>query len=418
MATHDIPLLIHQIKALNSTSKETLMLGGLGTGKSHTGALWIIKNALQYPKARLLIAANTYSQLQTASVSTLTKLLDEYNIPYKAVLSGSQKRIEINKTIVYLYSLENYDQLRGIEISHAWVDELAFAKDEALKVLLGRMRWQPRGEDIPIQLLYTTTPNGFNFLYKKFGFMQKRQAADRKKCLIQARTQDNIYLPEGYYDDLLEEYGGEDSPLARQELFGEFVSLQGGAIYWGFDRKINVEECTLDPRYPVYIATDFNVEEMNAVVGQYIRGKFYICEHIHLTDSNSNTYDLADHIVSKYATKYRVKIIPDSTGASRKTSAIAGQSDHKILRDAGLEVITTKNPLIRNRQNNVNMKFKKNQLVIDSKLTDLIEEIETLSARDKEGSVSHAAVCVGYLVWHLDPLKRVKTSRGSYEQSL
>lgn len=421
MAEHNVTLLPHQIKAINSTSKETLMLGGLGVGKSFTGALWIIKNAIEHPKSKMLIAANTYSQLQNASVAALIQLLDEFNIPYKAILSGSQKRIEINKTVVHLYSLENFNQLRGIEINFAWVDELAFSKDEALKVLLGRMRWQPRGAELPIQLLYTTTPNGYNFLYDKFGSLQMKNGenkATKAKCLISAKTKDNTFLPDGYYESLLEEYGGEDSPLARQELFGEFTSLNGGSIYWAFNRETNTRMCELDSRYPVYVGLDFNVDNMNAVLVQYIRGKFYVCERVRLDNQHANTYDMADYLLKNYANKYRLMIIPDSTGRSRKTSAIAGQSDHKILTDAGLEVMNTKNPLIRNRQNNVNIKFKKQQLIIDPKLNDLIKEIETLSSRDKEGDISHAAVTIGYVLWHLDPLKRVKTQRGSYESQL
>jgi phage terminase large subunit len=421
MASHDIILLPHQMKALNSSSRETLLLGGLGVGKSFTGALWIIKNAIAHPKSKMLIAANTYSQLMTASVAALTQLLDQFGIPYNAVLSGSQKRIEINKTVVHLYSLENFNQLRGIEVNFAWVDELAFSRDEALKVLLGRMRWQVRGTELPIQLLYTTTPSGFNFLYDKFGSLQRKTGpnlATKQKCLISAKTQDNTFLPDGYYSSLLEEYGGEDSPLARQELFGEFTNIQGGGIYWGFDRDKNTRMCEIDPRYPLYLGIDFNVDNLNGVAMQFIRGKFYVIEHILLDGHNSNTYDLAEYIVANYANKYRVKIIPDSTGSSRKTSAIAGQSDHKILRDAGLEVLNTKNPLIRNRQNNVNMKFKKQQLVIDPKLDTLIKEVETLNSRDKEGLVSHAAVTIGYVLWYLDPLKRVKDQRGSYERQL
>lgn len=413
MASHDIQLTKQQMYAINSTSKDTLFLAGIGTGKSFLGALWIIKQVLEYPKSKGLIVANTHTQLLNATIHTLTQLLDKFGIPYTKALSGAQKHIKINKSLIYLYSLEKYDNIRGIEVGYILLDEAAFAREEAMKVLKGRLR----DKHGPLQCLYTTSPNGFNWLWKKFNGRDGKSATD-KICLIRGITKDNIFLPEGYYEDLVEEYGGEDSPLARQELFGEFTSLTGGCIYWAFNRDTNVRDCKLDPKYPVYAGLDFNVENMNCTLIQYIRGRFHVCERIQLNDHNANTYDMADYLLTNYASKYRLIIVPDSTGRSRKSSAIEGQSDHKILTDAGLNVVNTSNPLIRNRQNNVNIKFKKELLYIDPKLNDLILEIESLSSRDKEGDVSHAAVTIGYVLWHLDPLKRERKKTESYQQQL
>ena len=392
------------------------MLGGIGTGKTFTGALWILQRALKYPNAKHMICANTYTQLMNASVVTLTDLLDELGVPYHKVLGGAQKYIKINdKTLIYLYSLEKYDNIRGIEVGSIWVDEGAFSREEAYKVIKGRLR--SRKVDNNHQMLITTSPNGFNWVWKKFegkdGVLSTKDV-----MLVRARTDDNIFLPDGYYEMLLEEYGGPDSPLAKQELFGHFVSLQSGAIYWAFNREHNVKTCEIDSRFPVYVGMDFNIDEMNAVLMQYIGNKFYVCDRIRLTHSHANTYDMAQYLVKHYAKKYRLRIIPDSTGSSRKTSAINSQSDHQILTAHGLEVLPSKNPFIRNRQNNVNMHFKAKALVIDPKLNDLILEIESVNGRDKEGNVSHAAVSMGYVLWHLNPLKRVRSNTRSYETEL
>jgi len=63
--------------------------------------------------------------------------------------------------------------------------------------------------------------------------------------------------------------------------------------------------------------------------------------------------------------------------------------------------------LIRDRQNAVNILFKKQELYIDPSCTKLIKDIETLSSRDTEGKVSHLGPCLGYVVWKMKPIRRL-----------
>ena len=395
----NVPLLPYQKASLTSESAETLLLGGIGSGKSHVGAWACIHMIMKYPGIDILMGANTYTQLITASVKTLMLILDEYHIPYQATLSGARKRIEIGKSTIYLYSLEKYDNIRGIEVGFCWLDEICFSKKEALDVIRGRMR----GKIGTRQILMTSSPNGFNWCYDLFEGQDDPEAVGYENYrLIRALTKQNTYLPAGYYEMLLEAYGGEDSDLAKQELFGQFVNLQEGAIYNMFDRKLNVRECKLNKDHPVYVGVDFNVDNMSATYIQYINGIFYQCTEVKLTHRNANTHDLSARII-KDLKGYNVKLIADSTGNARKTSNSA-QSDHQILKDAGLYLMPTKNPLIRDRQINLNTMFRKEKFVIDPSCKETIREIETLSARDKEGNVSHLSVTSGYVGWKLDPM--------------
>ena len=60
--------------------------------------------------------------------------------------------------------MEKYDDVRGIEAGWVWSDECAFYREEAFQVLIGRIR------DIhgTCQWKGTTTPNGYNWLWKTF----------------------------------------------------------------------------------------------------------------------------------------------------------------------------------------------------------------------------------------------------------
>jgi PBSX family phage terminase large subunit len=398
---HNIQLLPHQWEAFNSEHKQILLLGGIGAGKSATGAHWIIKKCIESPGSQLAVMANTYTQLINASVKALIQVLDETNIPYKKVLSGSKKHIQVGNTTILLYSLENYEAIRGIELYACWIDEISWTSLEALNVVRGRMRGKGVGET---QMLLTTSPLGFNWLYKEFS-VNKRDSMH----VIHSRTKDNIFLPEGYYEDLLEQYGGEDSPLARQELFGEFINLTSGSIYNQFKRGVNVIDCKeIDRRHPVYVGCDYNIGNMSAVYMQWINGIFYVRREVHLSQNSAGTHELAVKIKDDLK-GYNVIVVPDSTGNARKTSSIT--TDHMIMRDQGLNVAATRNPLIIDRQNTVNIAFLKRQLMVDTSCNTTIEEIETLTNRDKEGLVSHKSVAIGYVLWYLAPLQpKVKPS--------
>lgn len=397
MEIKSVPLLPYQLKAMKATQSEIMLSAGIGSGKSFVGAHWLLSKIITNPGCKGFIGANTYAQLMNASVSTLLKILKDLNIPHKSTLSGARKRIEIGSSIIYLYSLENPDSIRGIEFSYAWLDELAFSTIEALQVVRGRLRGR---NSVNRQILITSSPNGFNFIYDIFG----QPILDPSKLLIQAHTKENKYNGEEYYNRLLEQYGGENSPLAQQELFGKFVNLLSGAIYNLFNRGINVVPCSLDKRFPVYVGVDFNVDQMSATYIQYIAGIFYQCKEIQLTQRNANTLDLGKKILEDLV-GYEIHVIPDSTGNARKTSSSSGLTDHQILRDLGLNVLDTHNPFIRDRQNNLNLMFHKKQMVIDPSCIKTLKEIETLSARDKEGQISHLSVTTGYVAWKLCPLK-------------
>ncbi len=393
-----VPLLIHQRIALESQAKEVFMLGGIGTGKSHTGALWILNKISSTPKCKILMGANTYSQLMNATVASLVSVLEQYNIPFKKTLSGSKKRIEIFGSIIYLYSLENYESIRGIEIDYAYLDEACFAKSEAIQVVRGRLR----GKVGTRQMLFTSSPNGYNWAYEQFANITKEEAA--KRILIKCKTEDNIFLPEDYYPYLVELYGGLDNPLAKQELLGEFINLTAGAVYWGFDRNEHVKDCRLQPAIHTHIGVDFNIDNMNAINCQYIGDVLYVCKETHLSDKDANTFALAETLQNDLKHLPYRSIIPDSTGKARKTSS--QKSDHEILRDAGFRLEVTNNPAIRDRQNSVNRMFKQGKIVIDPSCKNLISELEQLSKRDEEGKVSHISVALGYVVWKLQPIKK------------
>lgn len=401
MSDININLLEYQHEFLSSKSKEALLLGGIGSGKTFTGAHFAISMAGMFPRSKGLITANTYSQLMNATVETLIGELEANSIPYKSVLSGAKKHITIaGSAPMFLYSLEKYDNIRGIEAGWAWNDESLFcSKEEAFKVVRGRLR----DKNGPLLIRHTSSPNGYNWGYDKFENMDGSNKTD-KIHLIRAKTKENTFLPDGYYEDLLEDYGGSDNPLAQQELDGQFVDMQAGAVYWAFDRDVHIQPCEFNKNFPIYVGIDFNISNMTATLVQYIDGRFYVCKEIVLEYSGANTDSMATKICKEFKEDYRIIMIPDSTGKALKTSA-RGKTDIEILESYGLEVKRTRNPFIRDRQNCLNIHLKKNNIIVDPSCKTLIKEMGILSSREKEGDKAHVSVGLGYTTWSIAPLK-------------
>jgi len=260
-----------------------------------------------------------------------------------------------------------------------------------------------RDKNGPLYERHTSSPNSYNWAYDEFENKDKKNKTD-KIHLIRAKTEENIFLPDGYYEDLLEDYGGAENPLAKQELMGQFVNLQAGAIYWGFNRDIHVKKVTLDKSFPVYVGQDFNIGNMANCYVQLIDGKFYVGQETILEHHGANTDNAASRICKDLKKDYHPIVVPDSTGKSLKTSA-SDRTDIDILRSYNLEVARTRNPFIRKRQNTVNVHFKKENIIIDPSCITLIKELGTLSSRDKEGDKAHVSVGLGYVINYLAPLR-------------
>lgn len=407
----DVDLLHYQHEFITSNSKKAFLLGGIGSGKTHTIPHFILRMLKEYPNTPGILTANTFTQLYNATVETIKAEFDFLNIPYHCVLSGAQKRIELFGIKIFLYSLEKHDNIRGPNVGWWLSDETAYAKKEAVQVVRGRIR----DRNGPLFERHSSSANGYNWAFEEFENKDKENKNDRHH-LIRAKTKENIFLADGYYESLLEDYGGEKNPLAQQELMGQFVNLLGGEIYWGFSRERNIFPVKLNDNYPVYVGQDFNIDNMNNCYVQFIGGKFFVASETILEHYDANTDTAALRIVKDLA-EYHPIVIPDSTGKARKTSA-SGRTDIEILKSHGLEVLQTRNPLIRDRQNTLNIHFRKGDVIIDPSCIKLIKEIETLSSRDKEGDTAHVSVGLGYVTNKLKPLqiKKRSTSRGGVQK--
>lgn len=379
-----------QMEFVSSEEDYTLFCGGLGSGKTFAGAVWAVHNVLEYPETKGLITANSYSQLKKATLPVFFEILDMCGIPY--VYKSQDGVIEVNGTKVFAISMEKYDLLRGIEVGWSWGDECAFYKEEAFNVMIGRIRHKAG----PCQWKGTTTPNGYNWLYK--AFVEKPMPMSK---VVYSKTLDNLgNLPDSYVRSLQAQY---DKKLAQQELEGQFVNLSSGKVYYSFDRQKHVKDISGQRRNFIYCGLDFNVHPLCGIFAYEAQGKIFVFSELYQEDSN--TFKAAKEIMRRCPIG-PIQVVADDSGTKRKTSS--DSTDYEILRRAGLNVLKFRNPLVKDRYNNINRLLDHNLLVIDPSCKKLIKDLEQLTYDNTDPMLSHISDALGYLCWKLNPLKKPK----------
>lgn len=387
MTKSEIGLSSAQMRFLESIDSYTLFCGGLGSGKTYAGAIWAIQMALKYPGTNGLITANSYSQLEKATLPKVFDLLDSFQIPFNYKVNKGV--LEIYDSTIYAISMEKYDLLRGIEVGWAWSDECAFYKEEAFNVLVGRIR----DKKAPCQWKGTTTPNGYNWLYTKFV-----ESPIPNSSIITSKTLDNLEnLSENYVTTLTAQY---DTKLAQQELNGEFINLTSGKVYYAFDRKAHIKH-EEEKNNVIYCGLDFNVDPLCGVFCIQKDNKIYVTNELYQRDSN--TFKAAKEILTRYPYQ-TVKVIPDSTGDRRKSSA--QKTDHQILKDAYIDVVRFQNPEQKDRFNNINRLLDHKLLFISPNCKNLIADLEKLTYDNTDLMLGHIGDALGYACWYLNPMQK------------
>ncbi len=225
---------------------------------------------------------------------------------------------------------------------------------------------------------------------------------------------DNMENIDENYLKILEKMPEEDR---ERFLKGLFSDSDDGQAYYSFDRERHVGETEM-VRGTIFVNMDFNVSPMTATIMQYYNNTFYIHDEAFLgAKGSSDTYQMSDWLIRK---GYKgASVIPDSTGKNRKTS---GKSDHDILKDNGFKVLSTRNPFVTDRVNNVNRLFTENRIIINPKCKKLINDLEKVSWKDNkldqktDKLLTHISDGLGYGCWKLEPISRLGIVKSTTER--
>lgn len=160
-----------------------------------------------------LVVAPTIQMLNDAPLKTFLQITKASNIlqyfnkvEKLAILNG-------NRTILFR-SADDPERLRGGNISHVWLDEMALMHEQTWEIVLPTLR------EFPGTALGTTTPRGkSNWVYKLWN-----QSNNDDYAMITSKSSDNPYLPDHFIDTLKRTL---TTAMYKQEIEGLFIDNIG-----------------------------------------------------------------------------------------------------------------------------------------------------------------------------------------------
>lgn len=445
-----------QYLAANNPFHHFAFFGGVATGKTFTGAQFVINMMRMHPNTTGFIGANTYDQLSQATLKALFEWLSVYRIPFvinqvpPASWGAKQKFATYNNILscrigtkvvhAFVRVLSDPDALRGIEFSWYWLDESRDTPENTHDVVLSRMR-----ESKLKKGLITTTTNGEDWCYRRFAMARPGQKLYGSMHVPTIESLNHGIIDKLYYDTMLASY---TELMAQQELWAMHVNVSGGRAYyaageWNRKRRSLWGDLNPDPQRDLIIGADFNFSPAPHVwmVGQMGENPKTGKDAIHwfgeISGRECSTVDMTLKLINQYP-DFFYRVYGDRSGA-RATTSNAGKHDYdqiaQVLRENegefSIDSDTGNNPLVRNRVENMNRLFRNalgevHQTYDPSRCPYFDSDVKMVGWKanqmrgqgklDSGGNVNltHASDGGGYAVWKLLPY----TKRGSFIESI
>jgi len=118
-----------------------------------------------------------------------------------------------------------------------------------------------------------------------------------------------------------------DDVTAKQEIYGQFVDHINNPFAYAFSREKHVRSCPYDPKLPVYLSFDFNVEPITCIVGQEYEHSIHIIKEFRLM--NSDIFELCKHIKAHFPKIGGVT--GDATGFARSAISAGNVNYYTII---------------------------------------------------------------------------------------
>ena len=418
----DVKVLDHQREFINSNNPTTGLIAGFGSGKSYAGTLKTIIKKMMYPKVNVSYYLPNYPLIRDICFEAFPQMCNDIGLHYQ--LNKSDKELIIkNYGKIIFRNMSEPEMIVGYEVGYSLIDEADILPkhkmNKAFKQILARNR-SPLPDGKPNQVDLVGTPEGFRFAYD----LLVANKPDNYR-LIKASTYDNPHLPPDYIETLKDTY---DEKLLQQYLLGEFVNVNGSAVYHQFDRDVHVvADMDINPSLPLIITFDFNINPYNAIfLIQVIDGKVVVIDNAII--KGKPLVDSLDYLKSKFAHLgaylYSATIYGDSAGNARSQGT--AQTNYDIIRASGWADLRIKraNPRVQDRINVFNSMLRNGNgsvnMAICERNHNLINDLEQMSYNDKgevdksNQDLSHASDSVGYYLEYEHRLFKTPELTASY----
>ncbi len=399
----------HQYKFLTCQSPIKALVSGFGAGKTYVFIRETFKQHITNKRDVDGLSAGwvLYPTLDLANdlfIDDMKDYLDKKNIDFTFSAKYFTFRSAYGK--FRIYTLEKPERMIGSNLTFCGIDEFDTGREvkamAAYKKVLGRLRGNEKAV-----LYIVTTPEGFGATYKIFVEEASVLEDEIQKTIFHAKTTDNPSLPKKYITLLKSEY---DDKMLQAYLNGQFVNLNTGSVYHGFDRDINVTSgLQIDPHLPVNLFFDFNVFPMSAGLAQSKNMNDIRVIKEWVLKGHSSTWDMCSAIKDDLSREYDVVIYGDASGSSKSSKSTL--TDYQIIDEElgsyfrSLEYqVPEANIAVRSRVNCMNAKLQKGYLNVDDSCVNLIRDFEQVTFTEKGDidktniKLTHISDGCGYMV--------------------
>lgn len=363
--------------------------GGYGSGKTFAGSLLGILLALKYPGIRGLVGAQTYTLVRDTTLQTYFEHLE--NIGFEEGKdyewsSSLQKLTFKNSSEILFRHFDEPNKLKSLNLGFVEIEEMSDIPYDTFKVLLSRMRQRIKKnwKNFTYRIFGHTNPEmQRGWVYKTF---VENPAINYR--LITAPTTQNIYLPEGFCDELKKIYDEQYYKIFVLAQNGEYNS---GLVVKDFSDE-NIKNISYQPEMDLHISCDFNVDPMCWVFAHKTEDKVFYFDEIAM--ENTTTAKACEEFCRRYP-NHKGKIIINGDASGDNRSCTSEYTNYVIIKKKLLQFgydadirIKAYNPPIKTRIAAFNAKIRNTDgeicLYVDKKCEKLLYNIYNL--KYKEGS--------------------------------
>lgn len=390
-----------QAEVFRHPARFRVLVAGRRFGKTHLARTEIIRAAKGKGKKLIWYVAPTFSMAREIMWDELIEA-----IPADWIKKKHETRLEIrliNGVVIQLKGADRPDTLRGRGVHFIILDEFQDFRPEVWEKVLYPTLTTTRGS-----MLCIGTPKSYNTFHKLY--VMGQQEKNRRSGQWWSWQFPTIMSPFFPPSEIAFARANLDPKTFRQEFEASFESMSG-RVYYAFDRHKHVGKYPFNPRLPIIIGQDFNIDPMSSVIMQIQpNGDIWIIDEICLPSSNAE--ETCDEIDRRYFRhKNGITIYPDPAGSNRSSSR--GESDLDVFRERGFKKILykKKHPLVADRVAVVNSMFKSadgtSRMFVDEKCSKLIESLEQTIYKtgtpqvDKSQGQEHMADALGYPIHYL-----------------
>lgn len=409
-----------QMDVFESTASINLFLAGVGSGKTHLDGL-ISKHLISlYPKCKGGIFANTYDQLNTATLFRIREYWSSTGItewtkenPFGSYVSGREPPSTwtkcrrnfdrfnniisfCNGALIFTGSLDNAIMHSGKEMAWCILDETKDSREEDVKeIILSRLRqpgmylvdgsikntgtlnqqWNP--------LYISTSPAKVPWIAEWFELEKYideitaqiysdktyfKKAFKNKFVTISSTYHNQHNVGINYINNILENNTEE---RGKALIYGHPFSSTGGEFYSSFNRLTHVEQLNYNPEIPLHITFDQNTVPYNSASIWQIMGHDDIwhidcIDEIALVNPHNSTEEVCEEFSMRYPNhRAGIYFYGDASGKARSTMNRDFKHHYEIIAFILRKYLvnksdrtTRKNPSVVKRRDFVNIIFE------------------------------------------------------------